>query len=102
MSDTWIVVIVVGVGAVMFKAAGPVVVGGRQLPRRVDSVVANLAPALIAAFIATQVFGGDRQLVLDERALGIAAAGLLLVFRAPALAVVFGAAAITAAARALG
>ena len=34
MRDAWIVVIVVGVVTMLFKAAGPVFLGQRQLPPR--------------------------------------------------------------------
>ena len=101
MSDIWRAVIIVGLSAVVFKAAGPVAVGGRQLPGRVQGLVGTLAPALLAALIATQVFGGHRELLLDERALGLAAAAVLIVLRAPILVVVVAAAAVTGAARAL-
>lgn len=101
MSDIWRAVIMVGLGAVVFKAAGPVAIGGRQLPGRVQGLVATLAPALLAALVATQIFGGDQQLVLDERALGLAAAAVLIVVRAPILAVVVAAAAVTGIARAV-
>ena len=43
MSDVWVVVVVVGAANVVFKAAGPVLVGRRRLPPRVSSVVQLLA-----------------------------------------------------------
>jgi len=60
-----------------------------------------LAPALLAALVVTQLVGGDRRLVFDERLLGLAAAIVAIRLRAPLLAVVVAAAAVTAAARAL-
>ncbi|MBA4180472.1 MAG: branched-chain amino acid ABC transporter [Anaerolinea sp.] len=91
----------VGLGAILFKAAGPVALGGRQLPARLSGLVGALAPALLAALIVTQVFGGDSELVLDARAAGLGAAAVLIAVRAPILAVVIGAAAVTALARAM-
>ena len=44
MSSVWVVVAVVGAATVIFKSAGPVLLGGRDLPLRVRSVVALLAP----------------------------------------------------------
>ena len=38
----------------VIKAAGPVVLGGRELPTWFTSVVILLAPALLAALVATQ------------------------------------------------
>ena len=34
MSTTWLVVLIVGAFTIAFKAAGPVLLGGRELPRR--------------------------------------------------------------------
>ena len=39
----------------VIKAAGPVALGGRELPARFNGFVALLAPALFAALIVTQV-----------------------------------------------
>lgn len=102
MSDIWLLVLLTGVSAMALKAAGPVLLGGRELPAGATSVVALLAPSLLAALIATATFAGDRRLEIDERALGLAAAALALAFRAPVLAVVVIAATVTALARALG
>ena len=62
---------VVGAVTILFKASGPVLLGGRELPPRVASVVEVLAPAMLAALVVTQTFGGDRELVLDERLAGV-------------------------------
>lgn len=78
MSSTWIVVVGVGVATVCFKAAGPVVLGRRELPGRALAVVELLAPVMLAALVATQAVGGERQLVFDARLVGIGAAGLAL------------------------
>ena len=40
------------------------------------AVIALIAPALLAALVATETFGGEGcELTVDERALGVAAAG---------------------------
>ena len=101
MSDIWVAVIVVGVVTIAFRAVGPVFAGGRELPERLAGVVELLAPVLLAALVVTQVFGGDRELVLDERAIGVGAAGLAFAARAPVLVGVVLAAATTALARAV-
>ena len=102
MSEVWIVVLLVGAATVAFKAVGPVALSGRQLPRPLTTVLFLLAPALLAALVVTQAVGGDRDLVFDERLLGLATAAVAIVLRAPLLVVVIGAAAVTALARALG
>ena len=102
MTESWAVVLAVGLGTMLVKAAGPVVLGDRPLPERLRSVVALLAPALLAALVATATFGTGQALVLDARIIGVAAGAVALVLRAPVLAVVFVAAAATAIARAIG
>ena len=101
MSDTWAAVILVGVAAMVFKASGPVVVGGRELPARALQLVSALAPALLAAFVVTGTFGGSRELVLDARAFGLLAAAGCVALRAPLLVAVAAAAVVTALARAM-
>ena len=56
MSEAWLIVLAVGVGTMAIKAAGPVLLGGRPLPDRLRAVVALLAPALLAALVATTAF----------------------------------------------
>lgn len=102
MSPAWWTVILVGAATVAIKGAGPVLLGGRPLPRRAAQVIGLLAPAVLAALVAINTFGDGRTLVLDERALGVGAAALAVVFKAPPLVAVVVAAAVTAAARALG
>ena len=101
MSPVWTVVIVLGAATVAIRAAGPVLLGGSELPPRVASVVELLAPAVLAALVVTQVVGGDREVVLDERLAGLAAGAVAIALRAPILAVVVVAAAATAVLRAL-
>jgi Branched-chain amino acid transport protein (AzlD) len=96
----WIVVGVAGAATLGLKGLGPVLFGGRPTPPAALGVVALLTPTLLAALVVTQVFGGDRELVLDARAVGLGAAVLALVARLPVLAVVVVAAAATALTRA--
>ena len=102
MTTLWIVIVVVTLANVTIKAAGPVLVGGRDLHPRVVAVIALLAPALLAALVVTETFGEEQHLVLDERAIGVAVAGLALALRAPVLVAVALAAVTTALTRAFG
>lgn len=102
MNGTWILVLAVGLATVGLKAAGPVVLGGRPLPAPVLGVVGLLAPALLAALIATNTLASGGQLVVDARLLGVGAAALAILARAPVIVVVGVAAAVTALARAAG
>jgi branched-subunit amino acid transport protein len=101
MSPVWAAVVLVGAGTICLKAVGPVLLGGRTLPDWVNAPIGLLAPAVLAALVVTQVVGGERELVLDERMAGLAVAVSLLLVRAPLLVVIFAAALVTALARAL-
>jgi len=80
VSATWTTILALTVGTVAIKAAGPVLVGGRELPQRVERVIALFAPALLSALIVVETFGGvGRTLVIDARAAGLAAAAVVLV-----------------------
>jgi branched-subunit amino acid transport protein len=101
MSAVWLTVLVVGLASITLKAAGPVLLGGRELPPRARRLVEFIAPTVLAALIATQLFASGRRVVVDERAIGLVAAVAMLKLKAPTLVVVVVAAASTAAARAL-
>ena len=90
---SWLVIAVVGAVTIAFKASGPVLLGKRELPARVASVVEVLAPAMLAALVVTQTVGGDRELVIDERLAGVVAGGIAVWLRAPLLVVMVVAAA---------
>jgi branched-subunit amino acid transport protein len=101
MSQTWLVVGLVGAGTIAIKAIGPVLLGGRPLPERLSSVIELLAPALLGALVAVQTFGNGQALAVDERVLGVAVAAIAIWRKAPLLVVVILATITTALARAL-
>ncbi len=101
MNETWTMILVIGAVTMGIKAAGPVALGGRELPGRLVGVVAMLAPALLAALVATQTFAAGQRLTIDERAMGLAVAAVAVALRAPVLVVIVLAAAVTALARAI-
>ena len=102
MSALWVAIVAVTLASAAIKAAGPILVGGRELPPRVSAIIALLAPALLAALVVTETFGDDGHLVLDERALGVGVAAVALALRAPVLLAVALAALVTALARLFG
>jgi len=102
VSESWTIVIAVGAGTMAIKAAGPLLLGSRPLPASVQRVVALLAPALLAALVATAALGVGQPLLIDARMIGLGAAALALVLRAPVLLVVVIAAATAAVARLIG
>ena len=99
MSDAWIVVAMVGVGTIAFKAAGPVLIGRRAIPRGVQSVVDLLAPVMLIALVVTQTFGGDEEIQVDARVLGVGAAVVAIWLRAHVIIAMAVAAAVTALVR---
>jgi uncharacterized membrane protein len=101
MTDVWVTIALLTIGTVAIKATGPVILGGRDLPPRLNGVVARLAPSLLAALVVVDTFGHDQKLSIDETAVGLVAAAIALAARLPVVAVVAIAAASTAAARAV-
>jgi branched-subunit amino acid transport protein len=102
MSDLWSTIAVVTVGTFFIKGSGPLLVGHRQLPEWSRGVIALLAPALLTALVVVETVGGDKQIVLDARLAGMAAAVIALILRAPMIVVILLAVVVTAGARALG
>lgn len=96
---TWAALAVGCVGCYLLKLGGlsvPRWVLERPVVRRVADVI---PVALLAALVAVQVVTDGHRLVLDARAVGLGAAALLLLVRAPFLVVVCGAAATAALVR---
>ena len=98
----WFAVVAGSLGCYVQKLAGyflPLSVLENPSVRR----VAGLLPvALLAALVGVQTFADGQSLVLDARAVGLAAAAVALLLRAPFLVVVLVAAATAAGLRAAG
>ena len=101
MTGVWLTIATLALATAVLKLAGPLALGGRQLPPRALSVVELLASALLAALVVVETFGKGRSLTIDARVLGVAFAVIALWRRAPMIVVVVGAAAVTALARLL-
>lgn len=101
MTEVWITIAGLTVATVALKAAGPLIVGGRELSARALAVIALLAPALLTALIVTGTFTDDGELTVDARAAGLACAGVAVVLRAPLLITVLVASVGTAVVRAV-
>jgi len=59
------------------KAAGPIVLGGRELPPRLLGVISLLAPALLAALVVTATLADGKELAVGEHTIGVAAGGVV-------------------------
>ena len=99
--DVWIAIIALTVICFVIKAAGPVALGGRDLPRWADQLIALVPAALLPALIVVETFAHGKELVLDARAAGVAAAMAVLALRGSMLVVLLVAAVVTAGVRAL-
>ncbi|MDE3113909.1 MAG: AzlD domain-containing protein [Chloroflexota bacterium] len=101
MTATWTLVGALGAATILIKASGPLLLGGRALPAWSIGLLRMLAPALLAALVATNVLVAGNSLVVDDRVIGIAVAFVALLLGAPTLLVVVLAAVTTALARLL-
>jgi uncharacterized membrane protein len=101
VSAVWLTIVLVAVASAAIKAAGPLLLGDRQLGPRATVVVASLGPALLTALVLVDTITDGRRLVVDARLAGVAAAGVALLLRAPMLLVLVAAVATTALVRLL-
>jgi branched-subunit amino acid transport protein len=83
------------------KAAGPVALGGRELPQRFTGVIILLAPALLAALIVTQALADGQKLAVGYDTAGVVAGGLVAWRTGSIIGCVLVAAAVTALLRAV-
>lgn len=98
----WLLIAGTAVLTVLIKAAGPVVLGGRELPPRVMGVIALMPPVLLAALVVTSTLADGQTLRVDASTAGVAVGGLLLWRRQPLVLAVVASAVVTASLRALG
>jgi hypothetical protein len=99
MSAATTVLLLLTVGTFAFKSAGPMFIGARPLPPRVQNLVDLLPAALLAALAAVSTFGVGESLVVDARAAGMVVACVALWRRVPFVFVILLASAATALVR---
>ena len=81
MSPAWTTIAGLALVTFAIKAAGPVALGGRELPPWAVRLIALLAPALLSALVVVETFGDHKDLVIDARAAGLAAAAVAIAAR---------------------
>ena len=102
MTEVWITIGILAVVGALLKASGALLLGERDITDRGKAMIALLGPALLTALIVTQTFtGDDREIVVDERALGVGVAGAALLAKAGMLTALVLGAGMTAAVRGL-
>jgi branched-subunit amino acid transport protein len=97
----WLLIGGCAVVTALIKAAGPVALGGRELPRWFTGVITLMAPALLAALVVTSALADGDRLSVGADTAGVAVAGALLWRGANVIVGVLAAAAVTAGLRAL-
>jgi uncharacterized membrane protein len=98
---TWAAILVACAGCYLVKLAGLSVPAQILEHPRLQRIADLLPVALLAALIAVQVLADGRSVTVDARLLGLGAATVALLLRAPFLVVVVVAAGTAALARAL-
>ena len=98
----WIIVAGCAVVTFAIKAAGPVALGGRDLPAPFSRVIVLMAPALLAALIVTNALADGDRLAVGADTAGVAAGALVVWWRRSIVGCVVTAAVVTAGLRAAG
>jgi branched-subunit amino acid transport protein len=96
----WVLIVACAVVTFVIKALGPVALGGRQLPRWFTLIVTSMAPALLVALVFTETFSESGELAVGADAVGVGAAGVVLLRGGSIILGVFVAALVTACLRA--
>lgn len=97
----WWLIIGSAIVTAVIKAAGPIALGGRELPQRFNNVIALMAPALLAALVVTSALAEDDRWHVGPDTAGVAVAGIAMWRGVPMIAGVVIAAVLTAALRAV-
>jgi branched-subunit amino acid transport protein len=102
MTSVWVTIAALALATAAIRGTGPLLLGGRELPPRLMSVVALLAPSLLAALVVTQTLGTtETGIVVDARLLGVATAGLAILAQRSVPVAVLAGVGLTAAVRVL-
>jgi len=97
----WILIVLVAALTAAIKAAGPMALGGRELPAWFSSIVAVMPAAVLAALVVTAALANGRELSVGPETVGVAAAGLIAWRGGSVIVCVLAAAVITAGLRAV-
>lgn len=101
-TELWLIIAGGAAVTIAIKAAGPIALGGRDLPRWAAGVIELMAPALLAALIVTAALADGDKLTVGADTAGVALAGIALWRGVSILAGVGIAVVVTAGLRAIG
>jgi branched-subunit amino acid transport protein len=99
--NIWVLIVLVAVITAAIKAAGPIALGGRELPARFSSIVTVMPAAVLAALVVTAALADGDKLFIGPDTAGVAAAGIIAWRGGSVITCVLVAAAVTAGLRAL-
>lgn len=74
----WLLIGSCAVVTAAIKAFGPIAVGGRELPKPFETVIARMAPPLLAALVVTAALANGQELAVGADTAGVAVAGVAL------------------------
>ena len=99
--NIWVLIVLVAVITAAIKAAGPIALGGRELPAWFSSIVTVMPAAVLAALVVTAELADGDELFIGPDTAGVAAAGIIAWRGGSVITCVLVAAAVTAGLRAL-
>ena len=99
--NIWILIILVAALTAAIKAAGPIALGGRELPAWFSSIVLAMPAAVLAALVVTAALANGEELSIGPETAGVAAAGVVAWRGGSVITCVVVAAAVTAGLRAI-
>ncbi|HEX8207099.1 MAG TPA: AzlD domain-containing protein [Solirubrobacteraceae bacterium] len=76
--EIWIVIALCAAITALIKGAGPVALGGRDLPAWFSGVIQLMAPALLAALVCVAALADHERWHIGADTAGVAAGGLVL------------------------
>jgi branched-subunit amino acid transport protein len=98
-ASLWIAIIAIAAASFALKAAGPALLGQRELPVRANRALSLLAPVLLTALVITDAAGQRWTGLSWPVFLGLAATAISRMLRVPSLGAVITGMAVTAAIR---
>ena len=99
--NIWLLIVLVAALTAAIKAAGPIALGGRELPGWFASIVTAMPAAVLAALVVTAALANGEELSIGPDTAGVAAAGLVAWRGGSVITCVLVAAAVTAGLRAI-
>ncbi len=74
----WWLIIGSAIVTAIIKAAGPIALGGRELPPRFNAVIVLMAPSLLAALVVTSALAESDHWHVGPDTAGVTVAGLAM------------------------